>query len=60
MLVIDHTDYVAIYEIVNNPEKYGVVLPEIPYKELVERVEINGQVEILAFSDFVGLKPEFV
>ena len=52
--------FVAIYEIVNNPEKYGVVLPEIPYKELVERVEINGQVEILAFSDFVGLKPEFV
>ena len=37
-----------------------MVLPEIPYKELVERVEINGQVEILAFSDFVGLKPEFV
>ena len=52
--------FVAIYEIVSNPEKYGVVLPEIPYKELVERVEINGQVEILAFSDFVGLKPEFV
>ena len=52
--------FVAIYEIVNNPKKYGVVLPEIPYRELVERVEINGQVEILAFSDFVGLKPEFV
>ena len=52
--------FVAIYEIVSNPEKYGVVLPQIPYKELVERVEINGQVEILAFSDFVGLKPEFV
>ena len=52
--------FVAIYEIVSNPEKYGVVLPEIPYRELVERVEINGQVEILAFSDFVGLKPEFV
>ena len=52
--------FVAIYEIVSNPDKYGVVLPEIPYKELVERVEINGQVEILAFSDFVGLKPEFV
>jgi membrane-bound lytic murein transglycosylase D len=52
--------FVAIYEIVSNPEKYNVVLPEIPYREIVERVEINGQVEILAFSDFVGLKPEFV
>tara|TARA_B100000795_G_scaffold200482_1_gene154274 strand:- start:15016 stop:16509 length:1494 start_codon:yes stop_codon:yes gene_type:complete len=52
--------FVAIYEIISNPEKYDVVLPDIPYTELVERVEINGQVEILAFSDFVGLKPEFV
>ena len=52
--------FVAIYEIIKNPEKYNIELPNIPYKELVERVEINGQVEILAFSDFVGLKPEFV
>jgi len=52
--------FVAIYEIISNPEKYDVVLPDIPYTELVARVEINGQVEILAFSDFVGLKPEFV
>ena len=52
--------FVAIYEIISNPDKYGVELPMIPFKELVERVEINGQVEILAFSDFVGLKPEFV
>lgn len=52
--------FIAIYEIITNPDKYGVELPDIPYKELVARVEINGQVEILAFSDFVGLKPEFV
>ena len=52
--------FVAIYEIISNPEKYNVELPDIPFKQLVERVEINGQVEILAFSDFVGLKPEFV
>ena len=52
--------FIAIYEIISNPEKYNVELPDIPFKQLVERVEINGQVEILAFSDFVGLKPEFV
>ena len=52
--------FVAIYEIISNPEKYNVELPNIPFKQIVERVEINGQVEILAFSDFVGLKPEFV
>ena len=52
--------FIAIYEIISNPEKYNIELPDIPFKQLVERVEINGQVEILAFSDFVGLKPEFV
>ena len=52
--------FVAIYEIISNPEKYNVELPNIPFRQIVERVEINGQVEILAFSDFVGLKPEFV
>lgn len=52
--------FIAIYEIISNPGKYNVELPDIPFKQLVERVEINGQVEILAFSDFVGLKPEFV
>ena len=52
--------FVAIYEIISNPEKYNIELPNIPFKQIVERVEINGQVEILAFSDFVGLKPEFV
>ena len=52
--------FVAIYEIISNPEKYNIELPNIPFRQIVERVEINGQVEILAFSDFVGLKPEFV
>ena len=57
-------DYVpkfnAILAIVLNAEKYGINLPDFPNKKVLGNIELDGQVEILAFSEFAGLKPEFV
>ena len=50
----------AIVELVLNAEKYGINLPNFPNKKVLGNIELNGQVEILAFSEFAGLKPEFV
>ena len=47
-------------ELVLNAEKYGINLPNFPNKKVLGNIELNGQVEILAFSEFAGLKPEFV
>jgi membrane-bound lytic murein transglycosylase D len=57
-------DYVpkfkAILAIVINAEKYEINLPDFPNKQVLGNIELDGQVEILAFSEFAGLKPEFV
>jgi len=50
----------AMLELVLNAEKYGLNLPNFPNKKVLGNIELNGQVEILAFSEFAGLKPEFV
>ena len=50
----------AILELVVNADKYGVNLPNFPNKKILGSIELDGQVEILAFSNFAGLKPEFV
>ena len=50
----------AIREIVINAEKYGIKLPNFPNKKVLGKVELDGQVEIFAFSEFVQLKPEFI
>lgn len=50
----------AILELVINAEKYGINLPNFPNKKVLGSIELDGQVEILAFSEFAGLKPEFV
>ena len=50
----------AIVEIVVNSKKYGIELPDFPNKSVLGSIELNGQVEILAFSEFANLKPEFV
>ena len=50
----------AILAMVLNSEKYGIKLPDFPNKPVLGKIELNGQVEILAFSEFAGLKPEFV
>jgi membrane-bound lytic murein transglycosylase D len=50
----------AIKELVINAEKYGINLPNFPNKPVLGSIELEGQVEILAFSEFANLKPEFV
>ena len=52
--------FMAIVELVLNAKKYGINLPDFPNKKVLGSVELDGQVEILAFSEFAGLKPEFV
>lgn len=50
----------AVFELVRNAEKYGIDLPNFPNQQVLGRIELEGQVEIMAFSEFAGLKPEFV
>ena len=50
----------AIVELIMNAEKYGISLPDFPNSPVLGNIELEGQVEILAFSQFAGLKPEFV
>ena len=50
----------AILELVLNADKYGINLPNFPNQKVLGSIELDGQVEILAFSEFAGLKPEFV
>ena len=52
--------YIAIREIIFNAEKYGVVLPEIPFESVVKRIEIPGQVEILTLSEYLEIPPELI
>ena len=50
----------AMLELVINPEKYNLNLPVFPNTQVLGQVELEGQVEILSFSEFSKLKPEFV
>ena len=52
--------FMAIKELAVNAEKYGINLPNFPNKPVLGSIELEGQVEILAFSEFANLKPEFV
>ena len=52
--------FMAIRELVINAKNYGVILPNFPNKSVLGSIELDGQVEILAFSEFANLKPEFV
>ena len=52
--------YIALRELIFNSEKYGLKMPDIPYESVVEKVTIPGQVEILALSEFLEIKPELL
>jgi membrane-bound lytic murein transglycosylase D len=47
-------------ELIINSKKYGLTLPDFPNQQMLGQVELDGQVEILTFSEFVNLKPEFI
>ncbi len=52
--------YIALRELILNPEKYGITLPNIPYDSVVQKIIIPGQVEILALSEYLKIKPELL
>ncbi len=52
--------FLALIELINNNEKYGVDLPEIPYSKVVDQISFKEQIEILNFSDFLNLQPELL
>ena len=52
--------FIALRELILNSEKYGISLPDIPYDHVVEKITIPGQVEILALSEFLEIKPELL
>ena len=52
--------YIALKELIFNPDKYGLKMPKIPNEAVVEKIIIPGQVEILALSDFLEIKPELL
>ena len=52
--------YIALRELILNPEKYGITLPDIPYDSVVQKITIPGQVEILALSEYLEIKPELL
>ena len=52
--------YLALRELIFNSEEYGLKMPKIPYDSVVEKIVIDGQVEILALSEFLEIKPELL
>jgi len=52
--------YIALKELVFNPDKYDVELPEIPNEPVVKKITITGQVEVLTLSEFLNVKPELL
>ena len=52
--------YIALRELILNPQKYGITLPNIPYESVVQKITIPGQVEILALSEYLEIKPELL
>ena len=52
--------FLALIELINNNEKYGVDLPEIPYSKVVDQISFKEQIEISNFSDFLNLQPELL
>jgi len=52
--------FLALIELINNNEKYGVDLPEIPYSKVVDKISFKEQIEILNFSVFLNLQPELL
>lgn len=52
--------YLALRELIFNSEEYDLKMPKIPYDSVVEKIVIDGQVEILALSEFLEIKPELL
>ena len=47
-------------ELIVNAEQYNIELPTFPNRAVLGEITLEGQIEILAFSEFAGLQPEFI
>ena len=52
--------YIALRELIINSDTYGIKMPEIPYEPVVKKVVIPSQVEVLALSEYLEVKPELL
>ena len=52
--------FLAINKIIKDPYKYGINLPNLPNEKVIEKIQIEGQIEMLPFSEFSGVTPEFL
>ena len=52
--------YIALRELILNGDNYGIKTPAIPYEPVVQKIVIPSQVEILALSEYLEIKPELL
>ena len=52
--------YIALRELILNSDRYGIKMPAIPFEPVVEKIIIPSQVEILALSEYLEIKPELL
>ncbi|MDA9048521.1 LysM peptidoglycan-binding domain-containing protein [Gammaproteobacteria bacterium] len=50
----------AILELIVNAKEYNIELPDFPDRPVLGQITLDGQIEILAFSEFAELQPEFI
>jgi membrane-bound lytic murein transglycosylase D len=52
--------YIALRELILNSDNYGIKMPVIPFEPVVKKIIIPSQVEILALSEYLEIKPELL
>ena len=52
--------YIALRELILNSDNYGIKMPTIPFEPVVQKIIIPSQVEILALSEYLEIKPELL
>ena len=52
--------YIALRELILNSDNYGIEMPAIPFEPVVQKIIIPSQVEILALSEYLEIKPELL
>ena len=52
--------FFAIRELILNSEKYDLVLPDIPYRKVVKKVDLPGQVEIMSLAEYLQVEPSLI
>ena len=50
----------AMREVIDNPRRYGVELPDIPNRPVLDSVDVRGRLDLAAVADAVNLSPSQV